>query len=165
MKNRQIMYQGAIVAVEAVTLDSGRVYELVRTANVSAVVALRTSQGSEEVLGVSQHRLPAGGSLWEIPAGRIDSGETPLSCAQRELAEETGYAADTWDALGGFYSTPGFSTEYIYVFLARDVYRVPEPPNGDETELHVAWLDTSAVETPDAKTLAALFMAQQAGFL
>src|SRR5579862_4406793 len=63
------------------------------------------------VLLVRQYRLPAGKYLWELPAGRVDPGETPLQAARRELAEETGYRAKKWEKLAIFYPSPGFLAE------------------------------------------------------
>src|SRR5581483_1113775 len=63
------------------------------------------------VLLVRQYRLPARRYLWELPAGRVDPGETPLRAAKRELAEETGYRARKWARLAEFYPSPGFLAE------------------------------------------------------
>jgi ADP-ribose pyrophosphatase len=68
-----------------------------------------------------QFRHPLGRTMIEIPAGKIDPGEGLLACAQRELREETGYAAATWIHLGGFHNAFGYSDEKIEIFLARDL--------------------------------------------
>src|SRR5262245_14152021 len=68
-----------------------------------------------------QFRHPLGRTMIEIPAGKIDPGEPPLACAQRELLEETGYSAGSWDYLGGFHNAFGYSDEKIELFLARDL--------------------------------------------
>jgi ADP-ribose pyrophosphatase len=71
-----------------------------------------------------QFRYPLGRSFIEFPAGKIDPGEGLLACAQRELREETGYAATEWSYLGGFHNAIGYSDEKIEVFLARGLHRV-----------------------------------------
>jgi ADP-ribose pyrophosphatase len=89
---------------------------------------------------------PVGRLLWEIPAGLRDvAGEPPWATAQRELLEEAGYRARDWRVLADYYTSPGFSTERLRVFLARDVEFVPENerdfvPEGEETQLVPAWL-------------------------
>jgi ADP-ribose pyrophosphatase len=82
-----------------------------------AVVALDDDQ---RVLMIRQYRHPVGRQLWEIPAGLRDTeGESPLQTAQRELLEETGYRAREWHTLVDYFTSPGFTTERIRIFLAR----------------------------------------------
>ena len=101
---------------------------------------------SERVLLIRQYRHPVGQLLWEIPAGLRDMpGEPPWATAQRELLEEAGYRARDWRVLADFYSSPGFSTERLRVFLARDLKEVPEDerdfvPEAEEASLVLAWL-------------------------
>jgi 8-oxo-dGTP pyrophosphatase MutT (NUDIX family) len=84
-----------------------------------AVVALDDAQ---RVLMIRQYRHPVGYQLWEIPAGLRDTdGESLLGTAQRELTEETGYRAREWHTLIDYFSSPGYSTERLRIFLARDV--------------------------------------------
>ena len=99
-----------------------------------------------QVLLIRQYRHPVGRLLWEIPAGlRAVAGEPPWATARRELLEEAGYRAREWRVLADYYSSPGFSTERLRVFLARDLEVVPEAerdfvPEGEETQLVLAWL-------------------------
>jgi ADP-ribose pyrophosphatase len=71
--------------------------------------------------------------LWELPAGRLDPGETPLQAAKRELREETGYTAQRWRKLISFYPSPGYVQEKMTVFLARDLTAGPAQPMEDES--------------------------------
>ncbi len=77
----------------------------------------------ERVLLVKQFRLPAERDLWELPAGRIDPGESPLQAAKRELREETGFTAKKWVKLASFWASPGYVDEKMNLFLARDLTR------------------------------------------
>ena len=78
----------------------------------------------DRVLLVKQFRLPAQRELWELPAGRLDPGESPLQAAKRELREETGYKAKKWVKLASFWATPGYVDEKMNLFLALDLTQV-----------------------------------------
>ena len=85
-------------------------------------VAILALDDAQRVLMIRQYRHPVGRLMWEIPAGLQDTaGETPLQTAQRELLEETGYHASQWHLLLDYFSSPGYSTERIRIFLARGV--------------------------------------------
>ena len=113
------IYNGKIFDVQQRTIElpDGRqtVYDIVKNPNACAVVAL---DDDDNVVMVRQFRQSAGKVLLEIPAGKIDEGEDPDTCASRELAEETGYSADKIDRLFGIRVSPGFSTEIIYIYEA-----------------------------------------------
>jgi len=108
-----------------------------------AVLALDEAQ---QVLLIRQYRHPVRRLLWEIPAGLRDvAGEPPWATARRELLEEAGYRARDWRVLADYYTSPGFSTERLRVFLARDLELVPEAerdfvPEAEEAQLLSAWL-------------------------
>jgi 8-oxo-dGTP pyrophosphatase MutT (NUDIX family) len=109
-------------------------------------VAVLALDDAGQVLLIRQYRHPVGHLLWEIPAGLRDvEGEAAWATAQRELVEEAGYRAGDWRVLADYYSSPGYSTERLRVFLARDLERVPESerdfvPEGEEAFLLPAWL-------------------------
>lgn len=86
----------------------------------------------KRILLVRQYRLPARQFLWELPAGRLDEGETPLKAAKRELIEETGYRARKWDKLATFYPSPGFLAEKMTIYLATDLTEGESQPMDDE---------------------------------
>jgi ADP-ribose pyrophosphatase len=100
----------------------------------------------QQVLLIRQYRHPVRRLLWEIPAGLRDvTGEQPWATARRELLEEAGYRARDWRVLADYYTSPGFSTERLRVFLARDLEFVPEAerdfvPEAEEAQLLVTWL-------------------------
>jgi len=118
----------------------------------------------DNVLLVRQYRHAAGESLLEAPAGVIDPDESPDDCAQRELREETGYASRNLRALGGFWSSPGFCTEFMYPYLAKDLVESRLDPDDDE-DIEVQRFPVSRIpqlirlgEIQDAKTIASLLM-------
>jgi len=84
------------------------------------------------VLLVRQYRLPVRESLWELPAGRLDPGETVLQAARRELREETGFVARKWTRLGMFVPSPGFLAEKMTIYLATDLKEGEAEPMEDE---------------------------------
>lgn len=83
---------------------------------------------------VRQYRFAARGRLLEFPAGTIEPHEDPLATIQREIQEETGYRAETWQRLGKFFLAPGYSDEVIYAFLAQDLEKLETPPAQDSDE-------------------------------
>jgi ADP-ribose pyrophosphatase len=116
---RREIYRGRVVnlGVETVTLPNGATVELevIRHPGASAVVPL---QEDGTVLLIRQYRHAAGGFIYEIPAGKLDPGENPLECAERELEEETGRRAACLRHLVTFFTTPGFTDEIIHIYLA-----------------------------------------------
>jgi ADP-ribose pyrophosphatase len=109
-------------------------------------VAVLALDDADRVLMIRQYRHPVGRLLWEIPAGLRDvDGEPLLTTAQRELMEEAGYRARDWRVLADYYSSPGFSTERLRIFLARGLELVPAAerdfvPEAEEAHLLTAWL-------------------------
>lgn len=99
------------------------------------VLAVDDSVSPPRVLLERQYRHAAQDYLWEIPAGRIDPGEKPLPAAQRELLEETGYAADRWRRILYFYASPGFVAETMSVYMATGLRAGKAQPEEDEVIL------------------------------
>lgn len=124
---REQLFAGRVWDVEGqeFELDGQRIRrEVIVHPGAVAVVAMNDR---DEVCLVHQYRHPAGGTLWELPAGLLDvQGEDPLAAAERELAEETDLAAGTWQTLLDVSTTGGGSTEIIRVYLATDVRELPE---------------------------------------
>ncbi len=111
------------------------------------------------ILLVHQYRLPAEKMMWELPAGKIDEGETAFDAAKRELVEETGYSAGTWKELISFYPSPGFLQERMTIFLATDLIAGMATPMDDE-RIETKWFDRAEVkrmilanEIEDSKTM------------
>lgn len=108
--------------------------DIIRHPGASAVVPFLTDPASDDpqLLLIRQYRYAAGGYLWEIPAGRLDAGESPHDCAVRELREETGCGADRVEHLYTMFTTPGFTDEVIHVFSATGLVRGETAHEDDE---------------------------------
>lgn len=115
----QRIYDGRAVGfrVDTVEKSSGKrtTREIVEHSDCVAVVVL---DSKDNVILVRQFRKAVDRILLEIPAGGIDPGERPMDCVRRELQEEIGYFPNKIDKLGGFYSAPGYCTEYLHLYLA-----------------------------------------------
>ncbi len=118
------------------------------------------------LLFVRQYRHAAGLNLLELPAGTLDEGEAPETCARREVREETGMAAGNLEHLGGFFLAPGYSTEYMNVYLATELHPDPLEADADEfltlehISIGMAMEMARQGVIPDAKSLAAILLAQ-----
>jgi ADP-ribose pyrophosphatase len=127
-------------------------------------VLILAQRDDGRIVFVRQFRYPVGQSLLELPAGRIDPGETLLDCARRELVEETGFQARDWQRLGMIHPCVGYSDERIEIFLARGLTEVGARPDADEF-LEILHLGIDEAEQAardgritDAKTICALFL-------
>jgi ADP-ribose pyrophosphatase len=99
----------------------------------------------KRVLLVRQYRLPALKYLWELPAGRVDAGETPLQAARRELAEETGYRARKFEKLAVFYPSPGFLAEKMTIYIAHGLTEGKKTPMEDE-RIQTRWFTAKEID-------------------
>jgi ADP-ribose pyrophosphatase len=154
----RVLYDGSLFGV-VVEEWSGREREIVEHPGATAIVAV--DRGGCVTL-VRQLREPARKELLELPAGTLEAGEEPLASAQRELQEEVGLTGGRWRQLGAFYTTPGFCTERMWVFLAEDVDRGDASPEEDEQFEVVRWrvdeIEARLGELEDAKTIAGLLL-------
>jgi ADP-ribose pyrophosphatase len=120
------------------------------------------------ILLVRQFRLPAEKFLWELPAGKLDAGETALQAAKRELKEETGCRARTWSKLVSFFPSPGFLAEKMTIYVATDLTEGEATPMDDE-RIEKQWFSAVQVEEmiatgaiQDAKTIIGYYCWQAA---
>jgi ADP-ribose pyrophosphatase len=117
---------------------------------------------------VRQYRFTVAGRLLEFPAGTVEPNEDPAETIKREIEEETGYTAKTWQSLGKFTLAPGYSDEYIYAFLAQDLEKLANPPQQDEDEdIEVVLMSAEELEAAilngepiDAKSIASFYIAR-----
>jgi ADP-ribose pyrophosphatase len=159
----RIVYTGSILTmrVDDVRMPSGRMAEREYVTHRGAVGIVPLTDANEIVL-VNQYRHPVGGLLKEIPAGKLDPGETPAECARRELIEEVGLAPEALIKLSTFYTTPGYSNELFHLFVAYGL--TPEPSELTEEEIEsvekvsipeaIRQINAGLIE--DGKTIAAV---------
>lgn len=169
IEDRQVVFRGRLLRLEhwRVRLSDGgtAVREVARHIGASAVVAI---DDQDRLVLVRQMRVPVERITSEIPAGKLnDPGEDPLTCARRELSEETGLSADSWHKLTVLDTTPGFCDEHIHIYLARGLHAGTSHPDADE------FIDTFRLPLSEAvslvmsgvirdgKTCAGILMAQQ----
>ncbi len=165
---RRVLWQGSVgsFGLDSVVLPSGRRAELaiLKHPGAAAVVPFLDR---ERIVLLRQFRHAAGGTIWEVPAGKLDADEDPAACAARELAEETGYRAGRIERTGAIFTTPGFTDERIHLFAAFDLVSGPTAHEGNEVircevlplARALAMIDSG--EISDAKTIAALFLASR----
>lgn len=127
-------------------------------------VALVVVDKDDNLILVRQYRRAADKALLEIPAGTREPDEDAESCARRELSEETGYEAASVERLGGFYSAPGFCTEYLECYLMRDLKEKPGTADDDEN-IEIERLSTEEAiqairrgDICDAKSISGILM-------
>jgi ADP-ribose pyrophosphatase len=160
---RRTVFAGRVLDVgeEVHDLPNGRraTFEVIRHPGGAAVLPVLDDG---RVLLIRQYRPVLGGMLWEIPAGRLEPGESPEACVRRELAEEAGCVAGRLVPLGGLWSAAGFCDEHVALFAAYDLTPVPAAPEPDEIIEPVALPLAAALELVfrgeirDAKTQLAL---------
>ena len=167
---RRVLWEGNVgsFGIDTVDLPSGEraTLALFRHPGAAAVVPFLDR---DRVVMLRQFRHAAGGVIWEVPAGKLDRGEDPRTCAARELEEETGYRAGRIERTGAILTTPGFTDERIHLFCAYDLVAGEAKPEAHEVlhtevvalERALAMIESG--EICDGKTIAALFLAAQRG--
>lgn len=168
-KSSQLIYRGRILTLrrDTVTLPNGR--EAVReVAEHPGGVGILALDGENRAALVRQYRYAFGRAMWEIPAGKREPGEEPLTTARRELQEEVGAAAAHWQALGEIIPSPGCYGERLWLYLARELTLGRTHPDEDEF-LELQWMPLEeltekclAGEIQDAKTIIAALKVRDA---
>ena len=142
------IFDGRIVRlrIDTLTMPGGGTAdrEICGHDDAAAVVAI---DPDDQIVLVRQYRHPVGRELLELPAGKLEAGESPAACAMRELEEETGYRAKQVRQLGCFYPSPGYTSEALYLYAAQGL--VPTAQHLDEDEM------LSVVTLPISEALAA----------
>lgn len=158
------VYSGHIinVRVDTVEMPDGKTAFRDIAEHPGGVGVLAITEKNKIIL-VKQYRKPIEKAVYEIPAGKIDRGEEPLSCGVRELEEETGFKAREFISLGYMYPSPGFTDEVTHIYMARGLYKGEINPDEDEY-LDIEEFDIDDVkqmimnnEINDAKTVFAFF--------
>ncbi len=165
LETRRI-YEGKVINVRVDEVDSGKHRTKNEVVEHSGAVVLIARPDPRSIILVRQYRHPTGRTLLEAPAGGIESGETPEAAAERELREETGFAAKRMQRLWSAYSAPGFCDELLHFFAADDLTAGDvDPQDGEEIDMEIlaiedAWAMVERDELPDAKTQIALAWAR-----
>jgi len=166
---KHLFYQGRRFSFEVNSLrlpnKSEGEWECVRHPGGALAVPV-TPEG--KLVLVRQYRFTVQGRLLEFPAGTVEPHEEPLETIKREIEEETGYTAKSWQSLGKFPLAPGYSDEYIYSFLAQDLEKLEIPPQQDEDEdIEVVLMTVPELEEAilsgepiDAKSICSLILAR-----
>lgn len=163
---RRTVFEGKVVRLylDRVRLPDGREAEREVVLHWGAV-GMVPLDGEGRVILVRQYRHAPGEELLEIPAGKLAPGEDPMHCAERELLEEVGCRAGKWIKLAAFYTSPGFSDEMLYLFLALQLREGEASPEEDEflevvrLPLEEALRRVESGEIRDSKTVAGLALA------
>jgi ADP-ribose pyrophosphatase len=163
----EITYRGRAFDVrrDQVRLPDGKLVNLDIVDHIGAVTLVPVDE-RDRVWFVRQYRHATGINLLELPAGTLEENEPPEECARREIREETGMAASELVKIGEFYLAPGYSTEYMYVYLATGLSHDPLPGDQDEIldvePIHIqqVYKMIKTGEIKDAKSIAALFLAR-----
>jgi ADP-ribose pyrophosphatase len=164
----EIAYRGRVFNVRHDVLQGANGRQIVYDTVVhNGAVTMIAVDAEGQILLVRQYRHSAGKRLLELPAGTLNDGESPEACAQRELREEVGMAPGSLTKLAEFFLAPGYSTERMWIFLARDLR--PEKLAGDEDEdievermtlaQCIAAIHSGEIE--DAKTVVGIYLAQE----
>ena len=158
-----VLFEGHIITLkrDLVRLINGQesVREIIKVPQAVAIVAVL----DENILLVRQYRYALGSSLLELPAGRLNENEVPISCAQRELQEETGYRGNL-TFLGSYYMAPGYPNEMIHYFWSSDLIWDPLPlDEGEFLQVEtIPWQKAVEMaklgEFPDAKTIMGILL-------
>lgn len=128
----QLVYDGRIIEVfkDSVELSDGykSFREVVKHSGGVVILACK----EDKILLVEQYRYPVKEVMFELPAGKLEKDENPFNAAKRELEEETGYCANNWTELGYVYTSPGYSSEKLYLYKAEDLYFTHCHPDAGE---------------------------------
>jgi ADP-ribose pyrophosphatase len=163
--NSEVIFEGKVfkVRIDEVRKPNGETMRVDIVEHGGAVILIPMDDEGR-ILMVRQYRHPAGKQLLELPAGTLEHDESPEQCAVRECREEVGFAPGRLVHLGGFFLAPGYSTEYLELFLASELSPAPLPQDDDE-DLIIERLSVDEVlgriaknEIRDAKTIAGLLM-------
>ena len=160
-------FRGRVITVttDEVVLPNGHRAELevVHHPGGAAVVAI---DAKERICLLRQYRYVAGGWIWELPAGKLEPNEPPLSTAQRELVEEAGARARHWESLGSYFASPGIFTEVLHLFLATELEATQSSHESAEV-IEVHWVPFTEAcgwvmegKIRDAKTALGIVRAQ-----
>lgn len=155
------------VKVDEIEYDSGNkgIREVAVHPGGAVVVAVKNDG---KIILVNQFRYPLQKKIFELPAGKLDYNEDPYNCAVRELEEETGYKAKIVEKLGQIYTTPGFCTEILHIYIAKELIQGDHNREEGEQGMEIFELSNQEIEEKimkgeitDSKTICGIYLAQK----
>ncbi|HKI79459.1 MAG TPA: NUDIX hydrolase [Ignavibacteriaceae bacterium] len=163
--NSEVKFSGKVfdLKIDEILYDSGNkgIREVAVHPGGAVVVAVKNDG---KIIMVKQFRYPFQKFLIELPAGKLDKDEDPMNCAVRELEEETGYAAGQIEKLGSIYTTPGFCTEELHIYLAKDLAAGEHNREEGEYEMEIFEFTLEEIEEKikngeivDSKTICGIY--------
>ena len=163
------LFRGKVfdVKVDEIEYDSGNkgIREIAVHPGGAVVVAVKDDG---KIIMVNQFRYPLQKKIFELPAGKLDYNEDPYKCAVRELEEETGYKAKKVEKLGQIYTTPGFCTEILHIYLAKELIQGDHNREEGEQGMEIFELSKQEIEEKiikgeitDSKTICGIYLAQK----
>jgi len=166
IKKSNLIYEGKVfdIKVDEIEYNSGNKANREVVVHPGGAVVVPVTKGNKIVM-VKQNRYPMNQTLLEFPAGKLDKGEDPLTCAARELEEETGYRSNKLEKLGSIYTTPGYSSEELHIYAALDLaegrHNREEGEEGMEVlEYSLEEIEKMVTENKivDGKTISGIFL-------
>ena len=160
------VFQGKVfdVHIDQIETPTGKTQRIDYVKHAGGVTIIPVDE-KNQILFVCQYRHPTGEELLELPAGSLEAGEDPESCARRECREEVGMSPAALQHLGGTFLAPGYSSEYLHYFLAKDLSAAPLPSDEDENieVIRLSWEEVlqkiAQNQIRDAKTVTGIFLA------
>lgn len=166
VNHREIIHEGGVFRLvkENVTLENNVTVDVdfIEHPGATAIIPFLDD---DRIIILNQYRHALRRSIWEIPAGTLDPQESDISCAKRELIEETGFSAAEWHNLGEITPVPGYSDERIHIFLARELQPAEQKLDKDElikvtkVKLQDALDMIARGEIQDSKSISGLYLA------
>ena len=165
--NSDRIYTGKTISLKVDTVEvDNRGYQKREIIEHQGAVAIVAITDLNEIVLIKQFRKAVEKTIWEIPAGKLENGETPKECAERELREETGYSAENIKLIKKFFTTPGFSNQKIYMYLATDLsigecdFDIDESIETYKIDIEKAYDMVMNNEIEDAKTIIGILSAK-----
>lgn len=163
-----LIYTGKTIQLRVDTVEvPNRGYQKREIIEHKGAVAILAITKENKVVLVKQFRKAIEQEIYELPAGKIEIGETPLDCAYRELKEETGYSANSMKLIHKYYPTPGFSNQLVFIYLAKDLIPGEKQLEEDEflevyeVDLETAYKMVYENEICDSKTVIGLLLSKE----
>lgn len=163
-----LIYTGKTIQLRVDTVEMpNKGYQKREIIEHKGAVAIVAITDDNKIVLVKQYRKAVEKELYELPAGKIEIGETPLDCAYRELKEETGYSANSMKLIHKYYPTPGFSNQLVFIYLAKDLIPGEKQLEEDEflevyeVDLETAYKMVYENEICDSKTVIGLLLSKE----